>query len=172
MSSSSMHEDFRRVGDLEPIGVALARYAEALSPGGAFQKEGGRWIYRPHNFITFRVQPRIGGILLTLSGHPIHYKERAAKAGFYEDWLKTGSEMASYTTYSITDASQLLAAAQFIKWASEYGRKGRKLRGGPSRSQDEQAARRYSPEEILAMVQRVTREVKASSSGNESCTPR
>ncbi|MDP2997765.1 MAG: hypothetical protein Q8N47_09770 [Bryobacterales bacterium] len=185
MSSGSMYEEFRLAGDVVgDIGAALARFAESLSPGGQFGKENRAWIYRPNNFVAFQVQSKKGGILLTLRGLPVSYfKDLAEKAGLSDYfgvvaekagigavWMGLDRARSSYSTYPIRNAGQLLAAAQFIKWASEY----RKFKASTSGSQP--AAR--PPEPVRSDVAQsalrkleAMRRAKATPSGNESITP-
>jgi|ERR1700693_3012458 len=77
-NQSLMYEDFKRAGPIEAIAIALSRFVETIVPG-RFEKAGQKWIYRPNNFVTFEVQPRKVGILLTLRGTPGHFRERAVK---------------------------------------------------------------------------------------------
>lgn len=120
MSQNLMHEDFRRAGPMEAIGVALSRFAESLSPDGKFVKEGPRWICRPNNFVTFAVQPRKAGVLLTLRGTPAHFRERADAFGLRDEYIRNlDKDRAAYSRYPVRNPSQLLAASLFIKWAFE-----------------------------------------------------
>ena len=123
MCQSLMDEDFGRLGgDLQIIAAALALFAKSLSPGGEYEKEGARWIYRPNDFVTFQVQPKKRAILLSLRGHRMAFKEKAENCGFERAWredLDRGWSL-SYSEYQITNANQLAAAAQFVKWASEH----------------------------------------------------
>lgn len=49
-------DELHRLSDLEPIGLALAKFALSLSPGNEFEKQGRRWVLRPDNFVAFTVQ--------------------------------------------------------------------------------------------------------------------
>jgi hypothetical protein len=119
-----MYEDFRRAGPIESIAVALSRFVESLAPGGQFVKEGRKWIYRKNNFVTFEVQPRKVGILLTLRGTPAHFKARAEAFGFGEEYIKRlDQERSAYSRYPVRNPGQLLAAAQFIKWSFDNTQK-------------------------------------------------
>ena len=124
MTNSPMQEDLRRVEDLEATGVALSRFAESLAPGGTFVKQGRKWIYRPNNFVTFEVQPRASGIVITLRGGPEQFRARAEAFGFKDEYVKNlNRERAAYSRYPVRNPGQLLAAAQFIRWAFDNSNK-------------------------------------------------
>jgi hypothetical protein len=121
-----MFEDFRRTGHMDAIAIALSRFVESLAPGGQFVKEGRKWIYRPNNFVTFESQPRKVGILLTLRGTPAHFRERAETFGFKDEYIKNlDRERSAYSRYPVRSPGQLLAAAQFIKWAFDNPKKSK-----------------------------------------------
>lgn len=93
---------------------------------GRFEKAGQKWIYRPNNFATFEVQPRKVGILLTLRGTPGHFRERAEAFGFRDEYIKNlDLYRSAYSRYPVRNVGQLLAAAQFIKWAFDNTKKSR-----------------------------------------------
>jgi hypothetical protein len=123
MSDIPIYQDFARMGEMAPIAIALSRFAESLSPGGGFKKKEGdrKWIYRPNNFVTFEVQPRKRGILLTLRGSLPYYKDRSETfPELREEYInRLESGPWEYCSYPVRSPSQLLAAAQFIKWAFE-----------------------------------------------------
>ena len=124
MSQEAMYEDFRRAGSMDVIAIALSRFAETLAPGGQFVKENRKWIYRPNNFVTFEVQPRKRGVLLTLRGGPEQFKSRAEAFGLQEEWVKRlDRDRAAYSRYPVRNPGQLLPAAQFIKWAFDNSKK-------------------------------------------------
>lgn len=125
---NSFYGEFRKLEDLEPVGTALARFVRALDPKGRFEPEGDRWVNRPDNFVTFSIHhKRTRNIVLTLRGHLAAYKEPAEKAGLGDAWLKDlERDRASYSRYRIANATQLLAAAHFIKVAFDYQSRGRK----------------------------------------------
>ena len=125
MSQASIYEDFGRVGDMGPVGAALARFAESLSPDSEFKLENKRWVLRPKNLVTFQIQVKKPVIVMTFSGHPVQFKDRAENAGLRIEWQKLDQAMSSYSSYKITSAGQLLAASQFIKWGKEYAERRR-----------------------------------------------
>jgi hypothetical protein len=121
-----MDEDFRRAGPMDVIAVALSRFAESLLPG-QFVREGQRWVYRPNNFVTFQVQPRKAGVLLTLRGYPAAFRERAEAFGLKDEHVNgLGRDRSSYSRYPVRKPGQLLAAAQFIKWAYDNSKPTKK----------------------------------------------
>jgi hypothetical protein len=126
MSQSAMYEDFGRAGSMDTIAMALSRYAQSLAPGGEFKKAGRKWIYRPNNFVTFEVQPRKAGILLTMRGVPGQFRERAEAFGLRDEYVKRlDRDRAAYSRYPVRAPDQLLAAAQFIKWAFDNWKKAK-----------------------------------------------
>jgi hypothetical protein len=127
MDNSLMYEDFKRVGPMEAVAVAPSRFVESLAPSGRFVQENKRWVYRPNNFVTFQVQPKVVGILITLIGRPDQFRERAEAFGFKkEEYLKRlDPDRGAYSRYQIKTPDQLLPAAQFIKWAFENSKKSK-----------------------------------------------
>jgi hypothetical protein len=113
-----LQDEFRRAGDVEATGAALARYAESLSPG-EFKLEGERWVYRPLNFVTFQVQKKQPVVVMTFSGYPRQFETKAEEAGLTKEW-RSLSRTREYSACKITNPGQLLAASQFIKWGFEY----------------------------------------------------
>ena len=119
--ASDLYEDLRAIPALEPIGTALARFAESLSPNGQFKLTGERWVYQPDNFVAFKVQSkRARSIVLTLYGNTLMLKRASDGAGLHQEWLELEPDRASYSRYTITSPKQLLAAAFFIRLASQY----------------------------------------------------
>ena len=123
MSHDAMHEDFLRAGGMQTIAITLSRYAESLAPGGEFIKEGRKWIYRPNNFVTFEVQPRKAGILITMRGGPEQFRPRAEAHGLLIEYGNLDRDRSAYSRYPVRNPGQLLAAAQFIKWAFDNSKK-------------------------------------------------
>lgn len=127
----SFYAELHQLDDLGDVGAALARYVRALDPRGSFEREGGRWVNRPDNFLTLTIHhKRAMNIVLTLRGHTLTYKEPAQEAGLGDDWVRDlERDRASYSRYRITKAAQLLPAAYFIRVAFEYRSRGRKESG-------------------------------------------
>jgi len=123
MEPGSIYADFRRLGGMEPVGAALALFAESLSPGGEFRLEGEKakkWIYRPNNFVTFQVQTRKPVMVITLRGLYVEFINEAKGTLFYKDSLALDRDMGTYSRYRIDRPNQLLPAAYFIKLAFDH----------------------------------------------------
>src|SRR6266849_2342751 len=108
--SATVYDELKRAGEIECVGVALAQFAESLSPGGEFKLEGKSWVYRPLNFVTFQVQRRSPTIVIAFSGHPAMFKDRAEKADLTLEWRSLSNIMREYSMYKIANPGQLLAA--------------------------------------------------------------
>jgi hypothetical protein len=125
-----LYAELRQLGDLEPVGAALAEFVRALDPKGLFNWEDPQWVNRPDNFVTFSIHhKRAKNIVLSLRGHSVHYKAPAERAGLTNAYYDLGPGMREYSTYRITSAAQLLAAAFFIRVAFDYPSRGRKRSG-------------------------------------------
>jgi hypothetical protein len=122
-----MHEDLARAGSMSAIAIALSQYAESLAPSGRFISKGRRWVYDPNNFVTFEVQPRKKGVVVTLQGTMGHFRERAEAFGHKDEYVENLEPDRSgyYCRYPVRNAKQILAAAQFIKWAFENSKKSK-----------------------------------------------
>lgn len=117
-SHESFAGDLAWVPALKEIGLALAKYASSLS-GSVMQWEKEQWVFRPANFVTFRVQPRDGSIKLSLRGHP---NEFALIDGLE---LRDSMGNGAYSTCKITSPSQLAAAALHVRRAYQLFGRGR-----------------------------------------------
>jgi hypothetical protein len=124
--AKSIFEDLKRAGELCCVGEALARFAIALSPTSQFEFEGKQWVLRPDNFVTLHVQVRNPIIVMTFSGHPAQFRERSESFGLSAEYATLEASRTSHSSYKITSASQLLVAAQFLKWGHEYKTRNRK----------------------------------------------
>lgn len=114
----SFAEELAHLGQLAPIGTALANFVEKLSPGGHFAREGSRWVYRPNNFVAFTVQyKRKKSLVLVLRGYLSEFKASESESCLKDAWLELEKDRATYSRYTITDAGQLLYAAYFIRRA-------------------------------------------------------
>lgn len=124
----SLHAELQQLGDLEPLGIALANYVRALDPKGTFNKEDKQWVNRPDNFVAFSIHhKRTKNIVLSLRGHTVHYKDPSERAGLGDVWLRDLEQgMREYSRYRVTSSAQLLAAAYFIRVAFGYSSRGRR----------------------------------------------
>ena len=121
-----MYEDFACAGSMDVRAIVLSLFAESLDPKGQFVKEGRKWIYRRNNFVAFEVQPRKQGIMLTLYEFPAKFKQQAEAFGLYEEYVhRLEQDRPAYSRYPVRNPGQLLAAAQFIKWAFDHSKKSK-----------------------------------------------
>jgi len=118
---NGLYDELSRLGELSPVGVALARFAESLSPGGRFVRERSRWVYRPDNFVTFAVHHKKSRKLtLTLSGRPVQYKSLSEKADLGRAWQDLERDRSEYSRYDVARPEHLLPAAFFLRCAHHY----------------------------------------------------
>ncbi|MGB7541253.1 MAG: hypothetical protein WBM28_04455 [Burkholderiales bacterium] len=113
-----LENEISKITELEHVGLALVQFAKSLVPGTSFeQSEGGRWIARPRNFVTFEIHwQRVRNIALSLRGNPTEFlphEELPLKAG-----------MGGYAECRITSVRQLAAASSYISRAAEISLKG------------------------------------------------
>lgn len=110
-------EKLRTLGD---IGSALVQYTTTLTEG-RFERGGSEWVYRPANFVVFRMQwKRNQDIVVTLRGIPREFE--ACK----ELPLRHGR--ATYSRCTVSDPRHLRAAACYIARAHELWQRGRSRR--------------------------------------------
>lgn len=106
---TSLHDDLRQIPELFACGEALALFAEQLG-SVTFIQEGERWVARPHNFVTFKVQSsRNRDLVITLRGNPVEYESLAE--------LQLKPDRPGHSRFNFSSASQLQAAATHIKRA-------------------------------------------------------
>ena len=105
--------------ELKDIGLALVQFAKAQFPGLSFEANSqGRYVATPDNFVTFSIHwQRAKNITVTLRGNPDEF------LAFEELILK--ADMAGYSSFKVTEVSQLAAAAFCIRRAAEIYRAGR-----------------------------------------------
>jgi len=114
----SFEEEIREIPQLENVGLALFEFAESVFPQNSFNQDNhGRWVARPENFVTLRVQPQAENIAITLRGNPGEFLE------FGELHLRQDQE--GYSIFRISEASELRAASVHISRAAELYRRGR-----------------------------------------------
>jgi hypothetical protein len=64
--------------------------------------------------------------MLTLYGFPAKFKDRAEAYGLHEEYVKRlDQDRPAYSRYPVRNPGQLLAAAQFIKWAFDHSKKSK-----------------------------------------------
>lgn len=114
----TFEEEISELPHLRNIGLALFEFAERLFPQNSFDQDNhGRWVARPENFVTLRVQPQAENIAITLRGNPNEFLEF--------DALELSQDQEGYSIFRISDPSQLRAAAVYISRAAELYRRGR-----------------------------------------------
>src|SRR4051812_14559329 len=108
--------EFESVPSIRFCAHALAEYAIDIG-GVAFQREGGRWVARPHNFVTLKVQfARSGDVVMTLRGAPFEFERRAD--------LILRADRNGYSRCNLNSPKQLLSAASYIARALELYKRG------------------------------------------------
>ena len=115
----NLYEDLGNMSKLASVGTALAQFVDSLTEGkGEFKLESREWVYRPHNFIAFRVQwkrKRSEKIVLSLWGSARRFEE----SPLLKLWR---GRFSGYSSCEITSPRQLAAAAQYIEKAFELYR--------------------------------------------------
>lgn len=114
-----LEQEMSHLPELNDIGRALVQFAKAQFPGLSFEANSqGRYVAAPDNFVTFSVHwQRAKNITVTLRGNPDEF------LAFEE--LSLQPDMGGYSSFKITNASQLAAAAFCIRRAAEIYRAGR-----------------------------------------------
>lgn len=114
-----LEQEIAHLPDLKDVGFALVQFAKSQFPGISFEPNSqGRYVATPDNFVTFSVHwQRTKNITVTLRGNPDEFLS-------FEE-LKIKADMGGYSSFKVTDASQLAAAAFCIRRAAEIYRAGR-----------------------------------------------
>ena len=111
-------DELKNLGPLATTAMALADFCEAIADGGQFEKSDARWVIRPNNFVTLEPHwKRVKNVAISLRGNPSEFAplpELPVKAG-----------MSGYSECKIESASQLAAAAFYIRRAHEIYSRGR-----------------------------------------------
>jgi hypothetical protein len=114
----NLYEDLGKMSKLASVGTALAQFVESLTDG-EFKLESREWVYRPHNFVTFRVQSKrrkSEKIVLSLSGGTALHSVESPHLKLWRGRYPT------YRSCDISIPRQLAAAAQYIEKAFELYR--------------------------------------------------
>jgi hypothetical protein len=116
-----LYDELGKMSKLGSIGTALAQFAESLTEG-EFKLESRAWVFRPCNFVTFRLtwkRKRSEKIALSLWGgralHSVESPELKLWAGRWAD----------YRSCDVTLPRQLAAAAVYIEKAFKLYRGSR-----------------------------------------------
>jgi len=114
-----LEQEISKLPELKDVGLALIQFAKSQFPNLRFEANPqGRYVATPDNFVTFAVHwQRAKNITVTLRGNPEEF------LGFEELELKP--DMGGYSSFKVTEARQLAAAAFCIRRAAEIYRAGR-----------------------------------------------
>lgn len=111
--TDQIYSEIKRIPRLSDAGAALVRYAIAIS-GSEPKWETEQWVFRPDNFVTFRIQhARDRSIKISLRGHPEEFLSL--------DGVQLTDNMGNgaYSTCKLTDNAQLAAIALHIRTAHD-----------------------------------------------------
>lgn len=98
--------------DLRNLGKTLLAKARQLSPGDYFQRTtAGRYVNRPDNFWTVKIQPRDESFRITVRGRPERFE------GIRGPVIK--ADQNGYSAFKLSTASELDAALVVLKRAKE-----------------------------------------------------
>ncbi|NBQ69940.1 MAG: hypothetical protein EBU46_14405 [Nitrosomonadaceae bacterium] len=114
-----LETEIAKIPELKDVGTALVVFARSLLPGLRFEPNvQKRFVATPDNFVTFTVHwHRAKNITVTLRGNPDEF------LSFQEMPLKP--DRTGYSSFKLTEASQLAAAAFYIRRAAEIYQAGR-----------------------------------------------
>jgi len=123
----NLYEELGKMSKLGSVGAALGKFVESLTEG-EFKLASREWVYRPRNFITFRVQwkrRKSEKIVLSLwGGRALH----SVESSHLKLWH---GRFGTYRQCEITSPRQLAAAALYTEKAFELYRDSRNWpRGG------------------------------------------
>ncbi len=116
-----IEDEMTRIPELAPTGIALTRFAIALTNGqGTFElaKTKNFWVMRPKKFVTFTIQyERARTFVLTFRGKPEEFEVDSA--------CPLRSVMDGYSRCCLDKPRQLLACARYIDRAYTLFNRGR-----------------------------------------------
>ena len=106
----TLDEELQRIPELTSVGRALVQFTMSLT-NGRFVREQKTWVYRPPNFVAFRVQhARAQTIALSLCGNWRTFEE--------EPVLRlSGGRNPMWVRCTIDSPRQLAAASYYIEHA-------------------------------------------------------
>jgi len=114
----SFKDEIDEIPYLKNIGLALFQFAGDLFPNNDFEQDSqGRWVPRPDNFVTIKVQPQAKNLAVTLRGNPNEFLNH--------DELSIRQDQNGYSIFRLSKPSQLNAAADYVFRAAEIYRRGR-----------------------------------------------
>lgn len=95
--------------DLRDLGLSLLKKARQLSPGDNFQRTStGRYVNRPDNFWTVKIQPRDRSFRMTVRGR--HHR-------FQGTVLRIKADQNGYSTFKLASETELEAALRVLTTA-------------------------------------------------------
>lgn len=119
---NDFEEDLAKLPGLTAVGTALALFAAEIGKLDAYERDSkGRWVGRPNNFVTFKVQwPRAGNIAVTVRGYSTEFRIDPDTRQVTKPPLELKSDRGGpYTKFAVSNASQLAASAAYIAQALE-----------------------------------------------------
>ena len=124
-------DELARLPDLREVGTALAVFAAIIAKLDDYERDSsGRWVGRPTNFVTFKVQWKMSrDIAVTLRGYASEFKLDADIKQVTKPGLEPKDDRTGYSRVNLKSASQLAACAAYIAQALEIYRE----RGGSPR---------------------------------------
>jgi len=98
---------------LKLLAKELADYVRQLAPSGylEFAPDSKRWVERPHNFVTIKVQPRARSVAITIAGRPDQHVR-------YPD-IDLKQDRGSYARFTVERTEQLSSAKRLIRAAHD-----------------------------------------------------
>lgn len=112
----SLTEELKQVPSLLHPAQALVAFAEAIG-SVTFHAEGERWVARPHNFVTFKVQAaRKQDLVVTLRGNPFEFET--------QEEIKLKADRPGHSRFNFGHPRELQAAATYIKRAHQLYQRG------------------------------------------------
>jgi hypothetical protein len=116
----------RKLNGLCETASAIVQYSQSIAEG-QLESEGSRYVMRPDNFVIFEPHyKRVRNLTVTIRGNPSEF----------EEWhgLKLDKSMNGYSSFRITQNSQLAAAASYIRRSKELFVRGRSREQTKSRT--------------------------------------
>lgn len=108
---STIERSILALPDVASCVTALVQYVREIS-GACFEFEEPRWVLRPHNFVTIKVQSaRSKDVVFTVRGSPFEFEK-------YAD-LELKPDRSGYSRFNFANPGQLHSAVSYIKRAHD-----------------------------------------------------
>ena len=118
----AMVTEFEQIPRLEEVGVALTRFAMAISNSYPCC-ENEQWVFRPENFCTFNIQyKRAQHVSISLRGAPREFLQCD------EQRLTDSMGNGAYSKFYLESPAQLAMAAMHVRRAYDLWTRGRSRR--------------------------------------------